>query len=479
MPKRKNPEDEMAVVWDGLVPIIGEPGSDDEVASTYDAFVQNDVGRESLRKIKNAHDGYFRRVRKRQRLQRPAASSTSGGTETAAGSSQEAMEVVEVEEVVEAGTEVALEDARALIDERREGRGEVVTQEEEDERKWQREQQLKAMARQRKFEAGDFSDFRHVETPSTSTSASSSRVNTASQSTPRPRKAAIKARNDIAAASKSIQPLMNFRLSTPTHTKDGLARKLTRQLPVEKPATSLPPPLQGKKAVRSYANVVEAVAEKSVGRLMEVQERSVEVVVGSDVRRIKEKEKSLREIIREEVSTALRASQEATVEEKKERRDEYEEGFLRFSPSGKQYWEPKEGPQRRVWSPKWTPSPSPTRPSRRSSLPASRRSPLPPSRRPTSRPDRREDRSAHSTDRRHGGRPSRQLPRRSPSPASHRPRDASRMFRGERDAHRRRAASPMDRSRPRRASPAPSSSRSSTASSRPGQRSWRKERSSK
>ena len=80
MPKRKAPEDEMSVEWDGLVPIIGEPGLDDDVASSYDAFIQNDVGRESLRKMANASNGYFRRVRKRQRALQPETSSSSGGS---------------------------------------------------------------------------------------------------------------------------------------------------------------------------------------------------------------------------------------------------------------------------------------------------------------------------------------------------------------------------------------------------------------
>ena len=466
----------MAVIWDGLAPIIGEPGSDDEVASTYDAFVQNDVGRESLRKMKNAHDGYFRRVRKRQRLQQPATSSASGGADMAAASSQGASEVAEVDSG----------DARAFIEGRREGRGEVETEEEKKERKWQRDNQLRALARQKKFESGDFSDVRYVEGTSSSTttaaanpaptsSSSSARANAASQSTPRPRKSAIKARQTIAASSTNITSLMKFRPQTPGIPKSILAQKLTRVLPVKNTAPSLPPPHQGKKASRPFTNVVEAAAQKSVERLKEVQERGMEVVMEGDGRKVVEKELSLREIIREEVTSALRASQES----QKEKREEFEEGFLRHSPGGGEYWEPKEGPYRQRLS--WSSSPSltPTRPSRRSSLPSSRRSPLPPPRRPTSRPERREDRSAHSTDRRHLSRPSRQLPRRSPSPSTHRSRDASRMFRGERDAHRRRAASPVDRSRPRRASPAPSSHRSSASSSRTGQRSWKKERSSR
>ena len=422
MPKRKAPEDEMAVVWDGLAPVIGEPGSDDEVASTYDAFVQNDVGRESLRKMRNAHDGYFRRVRKRQRLQRPATSSVPNEAEAAAGSSQPASEIVVVE------------DARALIEDRREERGEEETEEEKKEREWQRDHQLRALERQRKFESGDFSEVRYVEasvenaasTPTpgvvfasssssssqvVTTSTSSSRVNAASQSTPRPRKAAIKARQVIAASSTNIQSLMKFRPVTPGITQNNLARKLTRVLPEKNPSSSLPPPLQGKKATRSY--VYEAGSGKSTVALRTAQEKSMEVVVAGGSRAVEEKEKSLREIIREEVTSALRMSQE---EDRRGRREEYEEGFLRHSPSGKEYWEAKEGPRRPVmeWS---SSSPSPSRPSRRSSLP-SRRSPLPPTRRPTSRQDRREDRSAHSVDRRNA-RPSRLLPRRSPSPANH------------------------------------------------------------
>ena len=245
MPKRKAPEEEMAVVWDGLAPIIGEPGSDDEVASSYDAFVQNDVGRESLRKMKNAHDGYFRRVRKRIRSQQPAASSASGGVVAAATASQGAAKVAEV----------GSEDARALINDRREGRGEIETEEEKKEREWQRDQLQRAMARQKRFENGDFSDFRHVEEPSASSSSSTSRVISASSSSssatrviaasssaPRPRKAAIAARRSIAASTTNIKSLMNFRPQTPGITKNILARKLTRALPVEKSTPSLPPP---------------------------------------------------------------------------------------------------------------------------------------------------------------------------------------------------------------------------------------------
>ena len=186
---------------------------------------------------------------------------------------------------------------------------------------------------------------------------------------------------------------------------------------------------------------------------------------------VEEREKTMREVIREEVTAALRLSHESKKEERRVKRVEYEEGFMRISPSGREQWEPKEGPPRYRASSKWSSSPSPL-PGRHSSLPP-RRSPAQFSRRPTSRPARREERSAHSVDRRQA-RPSRPLPRRSPSPASHRPRDSSRRFRGERDPHRRREASPVDRARPRRPSP----TRSSKSSGRQEPRSWRKERSS-
>ena len=115
----KHPHDEMEVVYDGLVPIIGEPGSDDDVASSYDCGVQMDVGRESLRKKRDAVDGFHRRQRRKmQKTHHPAeTSSTSRPIAAVSG------------------------DARETIAERREERGEEETEEEREERKWQRERQ--------------------------------------------------------------------------------------------------------------------------------------------------------------------------------------------------------------------------------------------------------------------------------------------------------------------------------------------------
>ena len=94
--------DEMEVVYDGLVSIIGEPGSDDEVASSYDCGVQNDVGTGSMRKKREAVDGFHcRQRRKMQKTHHPANTSSSSRPR-----------------------EAAYKDARELIVDRMEERGE-------------------------------------------------------------------------------------------------------------------------------------------------------------------------------------------------------------------------------------------------------------------------------------------------------------------------------------------------------------------
>ena len=418
----KDPRSEMEVVYDGLAPIIGEPGSDDEVASTYDCGVQNDVGRESMRKKREANDGYHRRQRRKfQKTHHPAVIPSS---------SRPAAAVVE--------------DARAMIEERREDRGEEETQEEKEEREWQREQQRQiqeALKRQKRFEEGDFSGCRIVEEGPAPTPSGVAPRQT------QQRKSAVRARQMIASANKgtNIKSLMRFPIGAPNRDKD---LRLQRALP----STS------SSKEIRRtlFSEFVDAMAEPTQERATKAQSSAMEVVVSRHTRtkpqeeekkEEEEEEKSLRQVIREEVTSALRQSM------------------------GSRGWS-REGGERSGW----TPSPLPERQS--SPAPRRQRSPLPQPRRPASRQDRREDRSRHSVDRRFQSQPSRRLPRRSPSPASHRARDVDRKFRGERDFQRRREASPTDRSRPRRPSPAPSS-RSSKSESRPPARAWKKERESR
>ena len=412
----RDPMKDMEVVYDGLVPIIGEPGSDDEVASTYDCGVQNDVGRESMRKKREANDGYHRRQRRKfQKTDHPAS-------------------VPSTPRPIAAETQ----DARDLIEERREERGEEETEEEREEREWQRERQRQmtlAMERMRKLEAGDLSGCRIVEEGPTPSNAMLRQTYG--------RKAAVKARRQISSSSNStVKQLMRFPVSAPKLDAQYLAPRLQRALP-SKP-----------KEIRRtlYSEFVDAATEPTVESARKSQGTAMEVVAARDGRQVggrpqpeekEEEEKSLREVIREEVTSALRQSM------------------------GSRGWS-KEGGKSG-----WTPSPLPER--RSSPAPRRQRSPLPPPRRPTSRQERREDRSRHSIDRRFQSQPSRRLPRRSPSPVSHRARESDRKYRGERDFQRRRNASPTDRSRPRRPSPAPSS-RTSKSSSRAASRSWRKEK---
>ena len=418
----KDPRNEMEVVYDGLAPIIGEPGSDDEVASTYDCGVQNDVGRESMRKKREANDGFHRRQRRKiQKLQHPANIPSSSRPIAAVSG-----------------------DARELIAERREERGEEETEEEKEERKWQQEQQrqmTEALKRQKALENGDFSGFRIVE---------EGPANTPSLAAPRnveQRKSAVRARRMIASASQgsNIKSLMRFPIGAPNAQKE---LRLQRALPSTSTSSTT-------KEIRRtlFQDFVDAATTPTVETATRSQETAMEVVISRHGRQAEvqpqpeeeeEEGKTLRQVIREEVTSALRAS------------------------IGSRGWS-KEGGRSG-----WTPSPLPER---SSPAPRRHRSPLPPPRRPASRPDRREDRSRHSVDRRFQSQPSRRLPRRSPSPASHRARDASRKYRGERDYNRRRDATPTDRSRPRRPSPAPSS-RSSKSTSQPA-RSWKKERGSR